>query len=397
MLAKKYTKWLIIVTASIYLICFSNTDSWSMESSSNVHWIFCIDTSGSMKEKGHVDFLNLITKNISEEFIHNKKNIIKIGDRITVFSFDQDVRLETTALYQTESDIRPIEKKLKDMNKRSGQLTFISEAIVQSIDFSKKYSKFFQTNALYVFTDGKSEPYSHKWPKEKIDKAKKRDIENFKRISLVERDNRSNIWVGALKWDAFNDAKSLVKKLGKAGHFVDLTDFDRLPLEKALLDFAESVRSYVKISPEKNIDLGTIPYKSDEDYHKNVSFSFQTDRINKTPSITAHIDFDPDNPSEISKEIPIEVKTADDKMILNFQMKNTNELKPGVYRGKLRLFPSKIQFGTLIIEPTQMNVEFKKSGVLAFVVWRILFWCVIGIPIFVYMIRKIRSRMPIKV
>ena len=61
------------------------------------------------------------------------------------------------------------------MNKRNGNLTFISEAIVQAVEVSGKYDKFFHTNALYIFTDGKSEPYSSKWSKAKIAARKKRD------------------------------------------------------------------------------------------------------------------------------------------------------------------------------------------------------------------------------
>ncbi|OPX34255.1 MAG: hypothetical protein B1H12_10435 [Desulfobacteraceae bacterium 4484_190.2] len=93
-------------------------------------------------------------------------------------------------------------------------MTFISEAIVQAIDLTNKYSRFFHTNALYVFTDGKSEPYSPKWPKKKRDAIKKRDAKNFKRISLFGKDHGLNIWLGVLKWDAFDDAKSLVKNIG---------------------------------------------------------------------------------------------------------------------------------------------------------------------------------------
>ena len=59
------------------------TDGWSRESSPkvnseylpNVHWVFCIDTSGSMKMKGHMDLLKLITEKITNEFLDGKKKI----------------------------------------------------------------------------------------------------------------------------------------------------------------------------------------------------------------------------------------------------------------------------------------------------------------------------------
>ena len=59
-------------------------------------------------------------------------------------------------------------------------------------------------------------------------------MENFQKISLISKAQGLNVWFGVLKWEAFDDAKSLVAKVGKAGHLVDLKDFNRLSLEKAL-------------------------------------------------------------------------------------------------------------------------------------------------------------------
>ncbi len=39
--------------------------------SSNVHWVFCIDTIGSMKTKGHMDLLRSITEKIGEKYNQN--------------------------------------------------------------------------------------------------------------------------------------------------------------------------------------------------------------------------------------------------------------------------------------------------------------------------------------
>ncbi len=393
-------KYIISIFTFIVFTCFFcliNRDCWSRNYSPNVHWAFCIDTSGSMKTKGRMDLLKLITEKIINEFIDVNKNIIKTGDRITIFSFDEQVRLEATSLYQTESDILPIRDKLIEMNKRSGSLTFISEAIVRATDFTSKYSQFFHTNALFLFTDGKSEPYSAKWPKDKIEARKKRDMNNFKKISLFGKDHALNVWLGVLKWEAFDDAKSLVKKMGEGGHLVDLTDFNRLSLEKALDNFAQTVRSSVKLSDIKDIDFGTIPYKSASQYHKNISFNIQTDKINEPPCIIGHINFDPDNPSGIAQKYPLEIKTSEDKMVLNFKMAKSNELKPGTYRGKLDLFPSQVHFGTLAIEPSQFDVEFRKSGFLSFYIWRVLIVFAIGFPFLFYLTSKIKRKMPIRV
>jgi len=397
MYKKEYRLGVFVFTILFLVFCFNVRNSWSLNYTPNVHWAFCIDTSGSMKEKGHIDLLRLITKKIITDFIDTKKNIIKKGDRITIFSFDEEARFEATAIYQTENDILPIKNTLIKLNNRSGNLTFISEAIVQAMDIIGKYDQFFHTSALFVFTDGKSEPYSPKWTAKKIKIKKTRDRENLKKISLLEKDHELNIWLGVLKWDAFEDATSFVKKIGKGGHLIDLTDFNRLSLEKALRDFAQTVRSNVKLNFNKDIDFGTIPYRNSESYQKKISFGILTDKISEPPAIKGEINFEPDNPSEIAKAYPIKIKTTEDKMVLNFKMPESNELKPGTYKGKLKLFPSKTAFGTVVIEPSQFNVQFKKSGFASFIIWRFLTMGVLGILFLMFAIRKIKRKMPIKV
>jgi len=370
---------------------------WSGEHAPNVHWVFCIDTSGSMKTRGHMDLLKLITERISGDFLDVNNKLIKTGDRVTILSFDETVRLEETSLYQTENDLSPVRKKLTDLNKRRGSLTFISESIVQGLDVVQKYDKFFHTNALYVFTDGKSEPYSPKWPPEKIEDRKKRDMENFQRISLAGKDPRLNVWIGVLKWEAFEDARSLVSRLGEGGHLIDLTNFNRLSLEKALTDFAQTVRSEVRIQNIKDIDFGTIPYKGSEPYQKSLSFSMQTDKTLESPALTASIKFDPDNPSEIKEEPQIEIQTTEDKMVLSFQMTNGNELDPGTYRGKLSLSPSQTHYGALVIEPSQFAVKFKKSGVVRSYFWKGAAVLILGPLLLIFLLNKVKRKMPIKI
>lgn len=381
------------------------TDGWSRESSPkinseylpNVHWVFCIDTSGSMKMKGHMDLLALITEKITNDFLDSKKNIINTGDRITIFSFDEQVRLEATSLYQTENDLLSIKKELKELNKRHGNLTFISEGIVQSIDVVDKYKQFFHTNALYVFTDGKSEPYSPKWSKQKIRARKKQDTENFQKISLAGKDSGLNVWLGVLKWEAFDDAKALVNRMGKGGHLVDLTDFNRLSLEKALIDFAGTVRSEVKIVDAKSLNLGTIPYKNNGSYEKNISFSVQTDKINKLPPLTAEINFDPENPSEIKAKDIFKITTTADKILFSLNLTDCNKLNSGTYKGKLKLVPTQSNYGAIVIQPSQFDVKFHKSSITAFYFWRVGIFLLPGFLFVTYSVNKIKRKMPIKI
>lgn len=397
MCEKKYIMKVLVLTIFTCFLCLIGKDGWSAAYSPNVHWVFCIDTSGSMKTKGHMDLLEAITGKISKEFINPQKKIIRTGDRITIFSFDGEVRLEATSLYQTENDLLIIRDKLAEMNKKSGSLTFISEAIVQAMDFTNKYTEFFHTSALYVFTDGKSEAYSPKWPEDRIKVRKKRDAENFKKISLTGRDHGLNIWVGVLKWEAFSDAQSLIRKVGPGGHLVDLTDFNRLSLAKALNDFAETVRYSIKIADVKNIDFGTIPYNSNPPYQRNITLTLQTDKVDAAHSISGHISLDPDNPSELVQEYPLEIKTTEDKMLLGLQIPESKELEPGEYKGKLELFPSKLEFGAVVIQPSQFDVEFRKSGFLGFYVWRVMSISAVGLIFLFYITSKIRRKIPIKV
>ena len=396
MYKKKYSMVVLVYALCTFCFCFNNGEGWCKDYSPNVHWLFCIDTSGSMKTKGHADLLKAITGKITTEFTDVNNNMITTGDRITIMSFDKEVRLEATALYQTENDLIAVRENLAHMNHRSGSLTFVSEAIVHAIDVINKYDDFFYTNALYVFTDGKSEPYSLKWSKEKIDARKKRDAENFNRISLVGKDNGTNIWVGVLKWEAFDDARSLVEKIGKGGHMVDLTDFSRLSLTKALSNFAHTVRSSVTLSDLKEIDFGAIPYKSDSPYTKKITLDIQTDKLIEAPEIVGRIHFDPDNPSEISEEYPLKIKTTEEKMVLSFEIPESSSFNPGTYKGKVKLFPSENHFGAMVIEPSQFDVTFKKSGYMSYYLWRVMLACAIGILLLSFMIVKIRKRMPIK-
>lgn len=397
MCKRTYSMTAFVFATCILFFCFSSKECWAKTYSPNVHWTFCIDTSGSMKKKGHMDLLKLITGKITKEFLGTKKNIINPGDRITIFSFDEDVRLEVTSLYQTESDILPVKDRLKKMNNRNGSLTFISEAIVQAIDFTIKYNQFFHTNAVYVFTDGRSEPYSPKWPHGKIAARKKRDMENFKKISLSGKDQGLNVWVGVLRWEAIDDAKSLVRNLGKGGHLVDLTDFNRLSLERALKNFAQTVRSKVMLAEIEDMDFGTVPYRNSSTYQKSISVGIQTDKIYKPPSIVGRISFDPDNPSVLPQDYPLEIMASDDKMVLNFNTGNLDRLKAGTYRGKLGLFPSERDYGALVIEPSQLNIMFKKAGFLSFYAWKFLMVFVIGFFGLCYLISKVRRKMPIRI
>jgi Mg-chelatase subunit ChlD len=397
MYRKKYSLAIFLVGVFTFASISMAAESRSQDYSPNVHWVFCIDTSGSMKAKGSMDLLKVITEKITSDFTDVDKKIVKVGDRITVFSFDEEVRLEATSLYQTENDIIPIRDKLKQMNKRRGSLTFISEAVVKATDFTKKYNEFFHTNALYVFTDGKSEPYSPRWPKAKIEARKKRDAQNFEKISLQGQEQGMNVWVGVLKWEAFEDAKSLVSRMGESGHLVDLTDLNRLPVEKALHDFAQSVRTKVRLAGAKDIDFGTVPYKGDPLYQRRISVDIQTDSFGKSPNITGRIHFRPDNPSELSDGYPVKIKTTNDKLVLDFELARYSNLKPGTYKGKLKLAPSQLHFGALEIEPSELDIQFKKAGLISFYAWRTVVGCGLGLALLCYLAPRVRRKMPLKV
>jgi hypothetical protein len=223
------------------------------------------------------------------------------------------------------------------------------------------------------------------------------DAENFKIISGFKGNQALNVWLGVLKWEAYADAESLVKRMGKAGHLVNLTDFNRLPLERALANFAESVRSTVNLPKLAAIDFGTIPHKITGPYQRSISFGIKTEKADEPPSIMGLVDFDPDNPSEITRKHPVKVKASEDKMVLTFELAGSNDLEPGDYAGKLELLPSPSQFGTVDITPAQFDVKFKKSGYLAFYFWRGFLPIVAMLVVVTFFLAKIKKRMPIKV
>jgi hypothetical protein len=123
----------------------------------------------------------------------------------------------------------------------------------------------------------------------------------------------------------------------------------------------------------------------------------QTDKGRTRPAIMGHIKLDPENPSEITREMPLQVKTTEDKIFLNFNIADVDKLKPGTYTGKLNLLPSQKHFGALVIEPSQLNVEFKKSGFIGFYAWKALLAGVAGLFLLFYVTNKVKRRMPIKV
>ena len=120
MCKKRNSLKIFVYVISLVSVCFLGSHALANDYLPNVHWVFCIDTSGSMKEKGQMDLLQEITDRITKEFIDNKDKILRVGDRITLFSFDEDVRLEATSLYQTDEDLIVIKNKLSEMNKRRG-------------------------------------------------------------------------------------------------------------------------------------------------------------------------------------------------------------------------------------------------------------------------------------
>jgi hypothetical protein len=248
-----------------------------------------------------------------------------------------------------------------------------------------------------VFTDGKSEPYSPKWPKARIEARKQQDAQNFEKISLQGQEQGLNVWVGVLKWEAYEDAESLVGRMGKSGHLVDLTDLNRLPVEKALHDFAQSVRTKVRLANAEEIDFGTVPYKGDLPYQKRIAVDIQTDSLVKSPNLVGRIQFRPDNPSELLNGHPVEIKTTKDKLVLDFELTGFGNLKPGTYKGKLQLAPSRLHFGTLEIEPSELDIQFKKAGLISFYAWRTIVGCGLGLALLFYLAPRVRRKMPLKV
>jgi hypothetical protein len=145
------------------------------------------------------------------------------------------------------------------------------------------------------------------------------------------------------------------------------------------------------------VDFGTVPYNVNLPYEKNISLGIETDKRNVAPPIIGRIKFDPDNPLEIPQGPPLDIKTTGDKMVLNFRLARPDKLKPGTYKGKLEFLPSKASFGALEIEPSQFDIEFKKSGFVSFYLWRILVVFLLSLLLLFYLVNKVKRKMPIRV
>jgi hypothetical protein len=117
----------------------------------------------------------------------------------------------------------------------------------------------------------------------------------------------------------------------------------------------------------------------------------------ESSAITASIKFDPDNPSEIKAEPQIKIQTTENKMVLSFQMANSNELDPGTYRGKLRLSPSQTYYGALVIQPSQFEVRFRKSSVVRSYFWKVAAALILGSLLLIFLLNKVKRKIPIKI
>ena len=168
-------------------------------------------------------------------------------------------------------------------------------------------------------------------------------------------------------------------------------------MEKALHDFAQSVRATVRLAGAKDLDFGTVPFKGDPPYQKRIAVDIQTDTFGVSPNIVGRIHFRPDNPSELSDGYPVEIKTTKDKLVLDFELARLGSLKPGTYKGTLKLAPSRLHFGALEIEPSELDIRFKKAGLVSFYAWRTVVGCGLGLALLFYLAPRVRRKMPLKV
>ena len=82
MYPKKYSLAIFLAGVFTFASISMAAEYRSQDYSPNVHWVFCIDTGGSMKAKGSMDLLKLITEKITSDFTDIDEKIVKVGDRV---------------------------------------------------------------------------------------------------------------------------------------------------------------------------------------------------------------------------------------------------------------------------------------------------------------------------
>jgi len=145
-----------IVSAAFLSTTFIHTDfslSQTSNNSSPIDWILIVDTSASMVGEGGTKNIFGRVKETVTEFI----NKAKVGDSITLFTFDSNTILRNSLKISTNLD-RESSKQIVQNLEATGQNTHIGKALQDALNYTIQIEKrpdgTNRTVSVVLFTDG---------------------------------------------------------------------------------------------------------------------------------------------------------------------------------------------------------------------------------------------------
>ncbi|MBW4672370.1 MAG: VWA domain-containing protein [Cyanomargarita calcarea GSE-NOS-MK-12-04C] len=119
-----------------------------------IDWILVVDTSASMRGVGGTKNIFEQVKNSIDEFV----NTARLGDTVTVYSFDKDVTLNATSIPITDNADRGKLKEIIKSLQAEGMRTHTGKAVQQALQYSAQLNQrpdtLGRTVSIVLLTDG---------------------------------------------------------------------------------------------------------------------------------------------------------------------------------------------------------------------------------------------------
>jgi von Willebrand factor type A domain len=141
--------FLALISISQLSTAFAQTTS-----TGGIDWILVVDTSASMRGVGGTKNIFDQVKNSTSEFV----NTARLGDTITVYTFDKDVTLNATSIPITDNADRGKLKEIIKSLQAEGMRTHTGKAVQEALQYSAQLNQrpdtLGRTVSIVLLTDG---------------------------------------------------------------------------------------------------------------------------------------------------------------------------------------------------------------------------------------------------
>lgn len=143
-----------IVILALMLISHLSTAFAQTIPKGGIDWILVVDTSASMRGVGGTKNIFEQVKNSVTEFI----NTARLGDTVTIYSFDKDVTLNATSIPITSNPdrgrLKQIIKSLQAEGMRTHTGKGVQQALQHSAQLNQRPDTLGRTVSIVLLTDG---------------------------------------------------------------------------------------------------------------------------------------------------------------------------------------------------------------------------------------------------